>query len=148
VAQGKACALEVYSDKVKITRSQGFSNLMLHGLKGEREIYLRTVSGIVFKPVGSMTVGYLQFTFAGGQETKKALLDAVQDSNTVIFETKDQPAFEYAKGIIEQRIAAIHTQGGVNIASPADELAKLHQLLQAGAISQAEYDTQKRRLGF
>ena len=148
IAIGKRCALEVYSDKVRITRDHGFNSFMLHGLKGDREIFLRNVSGIVFKPVGTITVGYLQFSFSGGLETKAALLDAVQDPNTVIFEGPDQPAFEYAKGLIEQRIAAIHNPAPRQAYSPADELAKLHQLLQAGAITQTEYDASKRKLGF
>ncbi len=148
VAIGKKCALEVYRDKVRITRQHGLDQLLIHGLKGDREIYLRTVSGIVFKPVGTITVGYLQFTFAGGLETKRALLDAVQDSNTVIFEPSAQPMFEQAKALIEQLIASIHNPASHQSFSPADELAKLHQLLQVGAITQSEFDTHKRRLGF
>jgi hypothetical protein len=148
VAYGRGCALELYDDKVRITREGGLSNLLIHGLRGDKEILLRSVTAIQFKPAGTLTVGYIQFTFGGGQETKKALFDAVSDENTVIFLPDQQPAFERIKMLIEEKTRQQHSPQQVAAYSPADELTKLGNLLQQGLITREEFESAKRKLGF
>jgi hypothetical protein len=51
-----------------------------------------------------MTAGFIQFTFSGGDESKKGLFDATKDENTVMFQSKDQADFEKIRDYIFSKI--------------------------------------------
>lgn len=109
-------------------------------------------NAIDWKPAGWAMNGFIQFTLPGGNEAKSRFgsqtSTAGKDENSVIFTNKQQPAFEKLRATLDQAIAAQHqapapTGGEVSV---ADELAKLHALMQQGILSQGEFEQEKRRL--
>ncbi|MFH1325712.1 MAG: DUF4429 domain-containing protein [archaeon] len=88
---------------IEIVR-KGFMAFATHGFKGNKKIALKHISAIQFKSAGLMANGYIQFSFIGGQESKRGILMATQDENTIMFNKKQQPEFEKIKEQIEKKI--------------------------------------------
>ena len=139
--------LLVYKDKVEITR-QGFTGFLLHGFAGTKSIPIASIQAVQFKEPGTITVGFIQFSILGGIESKKGLLDAMSDENTVRFFDEQLETARKIKEYIESCILARNAPQSAPQpqVSAADEVIKYKQLLDMGAISQEEFDTLKKKL--
>ena len=142
-AEGIGGQVLLFPNTVRIVR-KGLRALMLQGMKGDKEIQITSISAIQFKRAGMLTNGYIQFSFIGGVESKKGLFDATQDENTIMFGSKQQPAFEAIKIAIENRRSspASNTQSSSSIA----DLEKLAELRDKGIINQSEFDQKKKQI--
>jgi len=92
-AKGVNGQIELYSNKICIRR-KGVLGFLTQGLKGDKNIMISTITSIQFKKAGMLTNGYIQFAFMGGQEAKGGLFQGTQDENTIMFNKKQQSAFE------------------------------------------------------
>ena len=88
---------------IEIVR-KGVMSFLTQGLKGNKKIAIKQISAVQFKPCGTFTNGYIQFSFIGGKESKGGILAGTQDENTIMFKKKQQPEFEKIKDIIEEEI--------------------------------------------
>jgi len=95
--------LVLFKHKIVIHRG-GFGQFFLHGLKGDKEIYLKNISSIQFKKAGRFHSGYIQFDFMGGQQGLGGIFEAVRNENSVMFNAKQQKDFEKIKDLIEKEI--------------------------------------------
>ncbi|HFK1736036.1 MULTISPECIES: DUF4429 domain-containing protein [Bacillus cereus group] len=73
-------------------------------MKGDKEILIKHISSIQFKPAVTFTNGYIQFAFSGGKENKGGLFDATKDENSIMFSKKQQPNSLKLKALIEQKM--------------------------------------------
>lgn len=142
-AKGITGQLELLESKIRIKR-QGFSNIILHGLKGDKEIFIKDITSIQFKRAGKFTNGYIQFAFMGGRESKGGIFDAVQDENTVMFKESQQPSFEGIKEAVERRRG--EAAKNEYRQSYLDDLERLAELRKKGIITEEEFNTAKRRI--
>ena len=121
--------------------------------RGTRTIPISQISAIRWKPASKWKgPGHLRFVLAGTVEhrySQTAILktDVLKDENAVPFSHTQQPEFEALKVAIERALAQpkagpAQPAGG----SLADELGKLQQLVQAGALSPQEFEQAKARL--
>ena len=135
--------IELYENRVVITR-RGFGASILEGFtKGSKEIYLRQIAAIQLK-MSDFTPGYIQFTLPGGIENTGGVYAAGFDENSVTFFENENEAAKAIKAKIEELMnTPAPTQ---NTASTADELLKFKQLLDAGVLTQEEFEAQKKRL--
>lgn len=138
-------ALQVYPTKVVLVRS-GCLAFLNHGMKGNKEIPIRSISAMQLKDAGMMTSGYLQFDISGSSTSTDGLLDATSDENTVMFKRGQQEDIEEAKSAIERLMNEQGGEGKPSNVSVADELEKYHNLLEKGAISQEDCDQKKDEL--
>lgn len=76
------------------------SNMLLHGLDGEKSLLLSAITAYQLKEPGA-TVGYLQLVYPGSADTKGGVFDAVKDENTVTFVKEDKQAILELKIAIE-----------------------------------------------
>ena len=83
---------------------KGFMSFMTQGLKGNKKIAIKQISAVQFKPVGTFTNGYIQFSFIGGKEAKGGLFQGTMDENTVMFKKTQQEDFEKIKAEVEKII--------------------------------------------
>ncbi|MBC1210533.1 DUF4429 domain-containing protein [Listeria booriae] len=134
--------LSLINDSINISR-KGIMNFANHGLKGDKTIYIRNISGIQLKKPG-MTNGYIQFTLSGGTESKGGVFSATQDENTVMFSKKYYNDVVEFKTLIEQKINTESTTQSST--SNLDEIKKLKELLDIEAITQEEFDLKKAEL--
>lgn len=137
--------LELYEDKVVISRSGALAKMSYGFFKGDKTIYLNQISGIQLKPGTSFTSGYIQFTLPGGNEKTCGIFEATKDENSIMFYKRDNETAMRIKDRIEEiKNSEIHINSGS--ASVADELKKFKELLDVGVISQEEFTEQKRKL--
>lgn len=72
-------------------RRSGGLNLMLHGIKGSKDIYYKNITSIQIKEPGNLT-GFIQFELMGSKTSTAGLLDAMSDENTIALYTKSHYA--------------------------------------------------------
>jgi len=146
-AKGVNGQIQLCGNKIIIKR-QGSLSFLTHGFKGEKEIRLHHITSVQLKTANGLTNGFLQFSISGGSEAKGALFQATQDENTVMFNVKQQPSFQQLKLEVEKRIDTAY-ESATRPAAPAsiaDELMKLHQLKEAGVLSEGDFERAKSRL--
>lgn len=133
--------IELYQNKICICRT-GFFGFLLHGLKGNKDILIESISSIQIKKAGILTNGYIQFSFLGGREAKGGIFQATQDENTVMFIAKYEYQFRKIKNVIEKRIYGKNNKE--SSLSDADELLKLANLRDKGILSENEFQVKKK----
>lgn len=147
--EGVYGSIELIGNKI-IIRRKGLMSKLAHGIKGDKEILIRTISSIQFKEAGILN-GYIQFSFSGGKENTGGILDAGKDENTLFFTKKQQPAFEKLKSIIEEKIEALNNNNNTQtqqapLVNVADEIKKLAELRDNGILTEEEFTAKKKQL--
>ena len=116
------------------------------GHKGEKEIDLSQISAVQFKKPGLGTVGYIQFSFLGGSETKGGIRDAVKDENTILFKGgKVEADFVKAKQLIDTYRARLRGEGAATRGG-LDDLEHLAQLRDRGIITEEDFAAKKKQI--
>lgn len=147
--QGGKCIVTLESDRITIKR-KGFLAFCNYGLKGEKVIFLKNISGIQLKEA-KITVGYLQFLIIGSQESKGGLHSAMKDENTIVFGGgfNDKEMNENAKEIksyIENYLLNINQPNFTTTPDKYEQLTKIKRLLDDGVLSQEEFENEKRKI--
>lgn len=125
--------------------SKGFMNLMTQGSKGEKSIPIKSITAIQIKPP-RLTTGYIQFAYSGASESKGGIMDAVKDENTITFSSKkDLEQAKELKALIES-LQNKDSQPETSNTSDADELIKFKELLDAGVITEEEFEAKKKQI--
>ena len=143
--------LTVYEDKVIITtRLTAGSFIAGNATDGEKTIYFVDCVGIQFKK-SDMTLGYIQFETASGVMNNKANNMFNENSFTwdltvVSNETMEEVANYVKRKIDECKRSKSMGYAPAPAASTADELKKFKDLLDAGIITQEEFDAKKKQL--
>lgn len=107
-AEGKNGKIRLTQKRVIISR-EGFWGFVSQGMAGNKEIPIRNITAVQFKPAGKTAdwvplVGYLQFSVLGGVEKQGGVFKAVDDENTVAFNPEQQPNFEEVKRYVDSII--------------------------------------------
>jgi Short C-terminal domain len=120
--------------------------------KGEKEIRIKSITGMQIKKPGLMA-GYIQFAFSGGKEQNgRSVLDATKDENTIMCNSKSQyEGFLTAKELIEKYQDELDkgtssTTTVLNEVSAADEIKKLAELRDSGILTEEEFSAKKKQL--
>ena len=142
------CIVILEDDRITIKR-KGFLAFCRYGLKGEKVVFLRNISGIQLKEA-KMTVGYLQLVIIGSQESKGGLGSAIKDENTIVFGGgfNNKELNKNAKKIknhIEDYLMRINNPSATKT-DKYDSLAKIKKLLDDGVLSQEEFEKEKQKI--
>ena len=139
--------LQVFDEHLSIT-PKGVLGFLNKGLKGTKEIPYRSIVAVQYRPGGLVVSGYLQFTIAGGNESKGGVLGATQDENTFMFVKAVNAEAQAIKNFIDGKIAALHAPkelyGGSE--SLVDQIGKLAALKRDGVLSEEEFAAAKAKL--
>ena len=137
--------LDVYEDKVVITTKVTIGSLLTGNVSdGEKTIYYRDAIGVQFKKSG-LQIGYLQIETASSQMNNRN--NNFFNENSFTFDTtkvSNEEMMEIAD-YVKQRINEIKNNTGTAF-SAADELTKFKGLLDAGVISQEEFEAKKKQI--
>lgn len=138
--------IEVDSNCIKVTQ-KGVKNMLIKGLSGTKTYPFSSLTSIQFKEPG-FTTGYLQFILMGSVENKHGVSGAVNDENTILFVKKELPLMLELKEYIEFKINTKAADNNVDnrAYSEADEILKYKKLLDAGILTQEEFDAKKKQL--
>jgi hypothetical protein len=147
-----ACAgqeLTVYDDCVSFAPKGAFG-AMTKGLAGERKIFYGDISSIQFKKSSALLSGFIEFYFAGHNTQKQGggLFAGTTNDNRFTFYNRYLPEIEKIRDYIQGKIIECNTPQVVQAVatSDADELLKFKQLLDAGVITQDEFNTKKKQI--
>lgn len=149
-AQGKGATLTLTATTLTIERRRG----TLYQQRGSKEIRISQISAVQYRVPTMMALGFIQFSFIGGRESKgTTLISAKQDENTVTFTRGQAHAFEHLKRNLDRLMAAAQERKSAPVAAPAapqvDRVAKLRELAtmkQEGLLTDAEFVSAKADL--
>lgn len=147
-AVGSNGSIELDDHKVVIKRPKGGCLNPFAG-SGEKQVMIADITSIEYRAAEKRGFGYIQFSFVGGQESKAIGGQIGSDENSVMFGHKQARQFEALRQALEAQLVA-HRSGrgsaGVQQVTGADELTKLADLRDRGAITDKEFERQKRRI--
>lgn len=127
-------------------KRKGALNFLNHGLDGEKTIDINNMTGIQIKKANFFTNGYIQFIFMGSQESKRGVMAAATDENTVMFTKREQKMAEEIKEYIESILVNKSKSQVAASVSGADEILKYKELLDQGVITDEEFQAKKKQL--
>ncbi len=139
--KGRNGKIELYKDFVRLDR-RTVMGVLMQGLKGKKDIFFHNITSIQIKKPG-LTVGYLQFSIPGGNESRRGVFSSIKDENTITFGSKEK--YEKAlriKEYIERKIKSKNS----GFVSSADEIEKLYSLMKKGILTKKEFEEKKKKL--
>ena len=145
--QGFKGELKVYEDRIEINKKgSGF----IAG-NTSKTLPMANIMSVSLTPTTLWTRGFIEFTVPGGKDSSK-IEEALRNENALpLLSKKDNEAAAKIKAYVEEQIMKNATnKGGATIvqqaASPAEELKKMKELLDADIITQEEFDAKKKQL--
>lgn len=147
VLVGGTVVVAITKDRIRLRSIK--NSWLTPGLRGHKEILISQLTGVQFRKTGKVTRGFIQFVFPGSvDKTKGSSFDAVNDENAVVFDMDDEWDFErlYRMVLSLMDRPRSETSQVITSASVADGISKLFQLVQAGAITQQEFEQGKRKI--
>lgn len=146
---GMTKILRVYNDRVSLQIIKNLRSFMTSNFfGGTKEIFYSDIIGVQYKEAGSVVAGYIQFETASGRAK-----DNFNNENSFTFSDaylKNEVALQVVNFVRAKVREARAPQAApvqvVQQVSAADELKKLKDLLDAGAITQEEFDEQKKKI--
>nr|WP_232487810.1 hypothetical protein [Bacillus thuringiensis] len=89
------------------------------------------MTGIQIKKANFFTNGYIQFIFMGSQESKRGVMAAATDENTVMFTKREQKMAEEIKEYIESILVNKSKSQVAASVSGADEILKYKRVARS-----------------
>jgi len=139
VAKGSNGQVELYKEKVRITR-KGLWAKLVQGFSGEVEIPVRSITAVELKKAGLLD-GHIRFNFPGASERVAAL---ATDPNMVQFGARANESFANIKRLIERRRDDLAKPASAP--SSLDEIEKLAGLHKRGILTDEEFSAKKAGL--
>ena len=152
--RGAQRLLDVYEDRVVLTQLQNFRAFMTNDyFKGEKSIPFSSMTSIQFKEASSMILGYIQFEVPGvnnssnfGSENSWTYYDRDNALARQIYEYCHKRMMECRSGVQPQNTQSEPRPAPAKQDDIPDQILKYKKLLDAGAITQEEYDAKKKEL--
>jgi ribosomal protein L7/L12 len=140
--------LELRGDTITI-KKRGWANALASGMNGARTIQVSTITAIQMKPAGMM-MGYILFSYAGSKPFMGGMWEATQDPDAFLFGKNLNGQVAEFKTQVEKKMreskqpapAPANNSSG----TLTDELRKLAEFKNQGILSQAEFETAKKKL--
>ena len=143
--------LRVYENRCVIA-ANAKKSFMFGGINtataGEKEFYYSDITSLQFKNLG-MTSGYLQFEYPGSHSGNNFTSENSFAFSATFGTEQHKKIKELMQGVyeyIQSRIRFYKENRNAAPVSGADEILKLKQLLDAGIITQEEFDAKKKQI--
>lgn len=143
--------IKVDDQKIVITR-KGVNSFFNRGGGGDHVIPMSTVTGVDFKEAG-ITGGQIKFSTIGGEKKSGGLGSLppfngsiYNNENGIIFRKKHNKEMEQIKDFVESKLLSKNENKSNSNLSVVNELKKLKDLLDEGAITESEFNQVKSKL--
>ena len=137
--------LTVYEDRITLQQMMNIRSLLTHNLlSGTKEIYYENILSINMKAASNIILGYIQFELPGSGTGNN-----FGSENSWTFNEKQNELANQIVAYIKGRIKELKKPQSAVIQqsiSAADEIKKYKELLDAGIISQEEFEEKKNDL--
>jgi len=141
-ASGVDGRIEILEDRIVIKR-RGYP-ASKHGVREDREIPIASISSIQFKKASMAINGYIQLNFIGNQQEDNDQPDNEDNTDSVMFNLRQESVFEEIRLSIEDRLTSIMEERGK--VSGEKSLEILEKLREKGIITAEQYDAEKKRI--
>lgn len=142
--KGAQKLLNVFDDHISLTQMYNLRTVLTgNWFKGTKDIYYTDISSVQYREPTSWILGYIQFESMG-----VASRDNFNSENSWTFGTDKAAVAKEILDYVQKRVAETKSSKNnvVTTISPADELLKFKQLLDAGIITQQEFDEKKKQI--
>jgi hypothetical protein len=141
--------LRVFQDRVVLTQ-EGVRGVITRGLSGEKTIYYSDISSVQFRKCG-LNPGILEFTFPGSNDRPGGANSGSRNENRFEFSAvnigKMNKQMEKVNTFVQEKVRQAHAKSHApEGSSSVDTLLKLKSLLDAGALTKEEFETEKRKV--
>ncbi len=140
--------LKVYEDHCVLTAKKNAVSLLITNkfFAGDKKFYYSDLTSVQFRDPGMITDGYMEFEYPGSRSGNSS--GAYSSENAIAFSKKDSDKMKEIFNYIDGKIREYKNKGNVTVQqlSPADELKKFKELLDAGILTQEEFDAKKKEL--
>ena len=140
--------LKVYEDHCVLTAKKNAVSLLITNkfFAGDKKFYYSDLTSVQFRDPGMITDGYMEFEYPGSRSGNSS--GAYSSENAIAFTKKDLEKMKEIYNYVDGKIREYKNKGNgtVQQLSPADELKKFKDLLDAGIITQDEFDAKKKEL--
>ena len=143
-------SLAVYEDYCVLTHKKNALNMMTSKyFSGEKRFFYRDLTSLQFREPGKITDGYLEFEFPGSRGGASG--QAYQSENAMAFAKVHLEQMKEAYEYINHRMTLCKTGNNAtpsasSSTTSADELLKFKELLDAGVITQEEFENKKNQI--
>ena len=140
--------INIYEDSIEIVQT-GLRSKAAKGLIGSKTVPFESITAIQYREGNNLTNGYVQISIKGYEESKKGLLDATMDENSIVFQKKNNEIFKKIADLIQEKIKEFSSKASNKITSQvsiSEEIEKLNNLFKSGAISEEEFTKAKDKL--
>lgn len=140
--------VKVYEDYILIRHMTPGAQVISGSTNGQKRIPIEEITSVQLKEPEGLTVGFIQFSYAGSTELRGNVMQAMHDENAVPVSAANVPlAREIADYIYAQKkVLKNNSDVQVQAASAMDELKKLKELLDMGVVTPEEFDAKKKQL--
>lgn len=121
---------------------KGLLNAINIGSNASKTLRIKSINSVQIKKPG-LSNGYIQFGVSGDGKSRRGVMEATQDENTVMFAKKHYQDMLELQDYINSYEES--SSGPVAPASVADELYKLKKLLDDGIITEEEFAEMKTK---
>lgn len=140
--------LKVYEDHCVLTAKKNAVSLLITKkfFVGDKKFYYSDLTSVQFRDPGMITDGYMEFEYPGSHSGNSS--GAYTSENAIAFTKNDLDKMKEIYNYIDGKIREYKNKGNgtVQQLSSADELKKFKELLDAGIITQDEFDAKKKEL--
>lgn len=140
--------LKVYEDHCVLTAKKNAVSLLITNkfFAGDKKFYYSDLTSVQFRDPGMITDGYMEFEYPGSRSGNSS--GAYSSENAIAFTKKDLEKMKEIYNYVDGKIREYKNKGNETVQqlSPADELKKFKELLDAGIITQDEFDAKKKEL--
>ncbi|MBR7071824.1 MAG: SHOCT domain-containing protein [Clostridia bacterium] len=140
--------LKVYEDHCVLTAKKNAVSLLITNkfFAGDKKFYYSDLTSVQFRDPGLITDGYMEFEYPGSRSGNSS--GAYTSENAIAFTKKDLEKMKEIYNYVDGKIREYKNKGNETVQqlSPADELKKFKELLDAGIITQDEFDAKKKEL--
>lgn len=148
--KGVTGRLHVDENFVTISRKGAMAKMSFGWTRGEKRISIDSITAVQFK-APRLSNGYIQFTLGGGSESRRGILDATKDENSVVFSASSAREFQVIRDYVESRIAnrLSRVDSAVDVSPTPDVTSQLREfarLRDEGVLTEEEFLIQKQRL--
>lgn len=140
--------INIYEDSIELVQT-GLGSKARKGIKGSKTVPFESITAIQYREGNNLTNGYVQISIKGYQESKKGLIDAAKDENSIMFKKKNNEIFKKIADLIQEKIIEFASKASNNVTSQisiSEEIDKLSNLFKSGAISEEEFTKAKEKL--
>ncbi len=140
--------LKVYEDHCVLTAKKNAVSFLITNkfFAGSKKFYYSDLTSVQFRDPGMITDGYMEFEYPGSRSGNSS--GAYSSENAIAFTNKDLDKMKEIYNYIDGKIRGYKNKGNATVQqlSPADELKKFKELLDAGILTQEEFDAKKKEL--